>query len=1124
MKFFKVRKSNEQIHNDITFKVFYINDDMEKTEYKSFVDAKKAEQCAYKLFNKFKHQEPVWVERYKGNYDDGYTLLDLDPDTYDRKPIYKSYKSGYTNGKKDYSVGKVFDVDDLESSWRYSKEWKEGYWQGVADAQEKEFMKQSSEQIHKVNFKAQNAAECAKQLLKDFDLYNHFSSEVSLGDMIETKDGNKFVVQDVMDFITKYEKEFYKQSSIKKVSSDKYEYMLLDRLIQDAKYFIVHPNLKHLWARTLDEHIAKMIEQYAKLDPKPEWTSEEEINDLGKQMKESYKNHWNEVHPDNKIEAAIQQPHHNSNHWWLLKDREITRKNGEAFKRAVEDVLNDQRSFDLLDRKIVTREDGELFKKVIDYAIKEGYSYDLLWQKFVTRQDKELFDKVVKQAIKDHWSIALIKDKIITEEELELYKNKDNKIEAAIEQPNKPKPTTVLPQNMEWSWDPNAQDWVAVLKDNTNVTPPLYDPNNQNLVNQNTTSYMSNVKSSKYHNYEDDLTPEGKEAYDFVCNLLGKKLDLGYDPMYHIYDQVIIPDIKIAEKINNDSRFANGENWIASASGKWGTGNSYRIGFSSIKDDKINASNKQASCLSEFLDGPQYSKEIKIEAGLIKDGLVKYAGFDFNKGTKYEITEKGLKVLRNASEAEHNEALNEREKLAYLFGFNTDEISTLDTTGKTIKSEGAKKLNVKSLINKLYNEIKKSRNHWEGIDPLEYTYIDAKDVDGGTEIQVRDELSYEGMMKLAELLNKTIKEVDPQAYFEPLEPGIMIAFISNGNNKNASKKFTKKFTIYEADGTELGEVEAENELDAKVKFGIEHPEYADSQSIKVKYNIYKDDSLYKDKSKKTDSGEYIPYFKKVDDIVMKMFNNRFSSVLDELDDALQYMYGTDIETIRNWIKNNELSDYKLKKAVLWYWSSDGAYSFDDHMNAYKGLLEMYGVNDDTVKKVNSQYEQTTEQHLDYPNPSETPHTDVIIENHDGWVNTASFEDDIRKQFMKPHQPIENSDRDLNLLEEQILQLVNDDKKDEVHKLFDQLQFSDKQASVDPKFAKLHEILGNYRKQDKIQDIIQDGEDLLVTCSPATSFELKEQIESLGYECEETDESETGDIYTLPTFVLRIKMK
>jgi len=461
-----------------------------------------------------------------------------------------------------------------------------------------------------------------------------------------------------------------------------------------------------------------------------------------------------------KVKGSKQHPHHNSNHWWLLKDREITRKDGEAFKVAVEDVLNDQRSFDLLDRKIVTREDGELFKKVIDYAIKEGYSYDLLWQKFVTRQDNELFDKVVKQAIKDHWGNELIKLKIITEEELELYKNKDNKIEAAIQQPNKPKPTTTLPDNMQWAWDPNVADWVAVLKDNSVTTPPLYDPNNQNLVNQNTTSYMSTVKSS---------------------------------------------------------------------------------------------------CLSKFLDGPQYSKEIKIEAGLIKNGLVKYAGFDFNKGTKYEITEKGLEVLRKASEAEHNETLNEREKLAYLFGFNTDEISTLDTTGKVIKN-------------------------------------------------------------------------------------------------------SKKWTICEADGTELGEVEADSELDAKVKFGIEHPEYAESLSI-------------------------------------------------------------------------------------------------------------------SAKCIDAKYEETTEQHLDYPNPSETPHDDVILENHTGWVNTAELEEGY-------YNPSKNS----------------------------------------IEFAKMHSIISDYYAKGKVDGTYELNDDLVVVGTPKAMEEMKKEINKLGYYCYLVNQTTGFDKDEVPTYSLVIDVK
>lgn len=533
----------------------------------------------------------------------------------------------------------------------------------------------------------------------------------------------------------------------KLAKSEKFEYMMLSRLIQDAKYFIEHPDLKHLWARTLDEHINKMLEQYTKLDPKPEWTSEDEIYELADKMKESYKNYWNEVHPDNKIEAAIQQP-------------------------------------------------------------------------------------------------------------------------------NKPKPTTMLPDNMQWAWDPSAADWVAVLKDNNNTTPPLYDPNNQNVVNQ-TTNYMSTVKSG---------------------------------------------------------------------------------------------------CLSKFLDGPQYSKEIKIEAGLIKEGLLKYAGFDFNRGTKYSITIKGLEVLRKASEAEHNEALNEREKLAYMFGFNTDEVSTLDTTGKVIKQSA------------------------------------------------------------------------------------------------------RKWTICEADGTELGEVEADSELDAKVKFGIEHPEYADSQSICAKE--------IKSGLEYGGSFEYNDY--KID-----LFNDTDGG-------ATFIIYAPEGKTV------NHESMYKSTASTM-----------DEAITKAYNII-------DSSKEINAQYEQTTETHEPYPNPSETPHDDIILENHDGWVNTASFEDDVRKQFQQPHQKLPNSDRDLTLLEKQILEITDEDTRDTVRKIFDEFQFSNKKAAqVTPEFAKLHKLLGEYKKQDLIQLSDLDG-NLVASGDPQVINNLEHEVKDIGYYCESVSEDTDSDY--AETYSLKIFMK
>ena len=374
-----------------------------------------------------------------------------------------------------------------------------------------------------------------------------------------------------------------------------------------------------------------------------------------------------------------------------------------------------------------------------------------------------------KEVEKEHTTNPEIAEKI-TRDHLEeipdyythLKKMEDAvKKESAIQQPNKPKPTTTLPDNMEWSWDPNAADWVAVMKNNTNVTPPLYDPNNQNVVNQNTTSYMSTVKS--------------------------------------------------------------------------------------------------ASCLSKFLDGPQYSKEIKIEAGLIKEGLLKYAGFDFNRGTKYAITTKGLELLRKASEAEHNEALNEREKLAYLFGFNTDEVSTLDTTGKVLK-----------------------------------------------------------------------------------------------------QATSKKWTICEADGTELGEVVADSELDAKVKFGMEHPEYADSQSI-------------------------------------------------------------------------------------------------------------------SAKEIDAKYEETTESHEPYPNPSETPTTDVILENHDGWVNTAD-------QKRRP--------------------------------------YTEEEKRMLPLFRLLNEHVA--KKEIQLEEDPQKDGNIVATGQAEVINDLEHEVKELGFHCEPiaeiTDNDYIGyDIYSLRIF-------
>lgn len=824
----------------------------------------------------------------------------------------------------------------------------------------------------------------------------------------------------------------------KLAKSDKFEYMMLSRLIQDAKYFIEHPDLKHLWAKTLEEHIDKMLEQYTKLDPKPEWTSEDEIYELADKMKESYTNHWNEIYPDNKIEA---------NNYYKVKDNFKVNDNFKVGDKVFFDTLYEFQEDDL------------------------GFNYDRGILKEIKHWPSNNREYYIVQT--DDGKLLQVGNVFHTEEEKDAFTNnwmnpKFEK-ESAITQPNKPKPTTILPDNMEWAWDPDAADWVAVLKDNANTTPPLYDPNNQNVVN-NTTTYMSNIKSASVIDGDEDedslwvrlndlflsdgslvdsyikneincddilnalnIEIKNKREYKKVCNYIKEFVEDNYiiksssnkiqsalkledlrdingktpqEGMWLYYPMIIkefrgsTPKYLFQVKIRHSR---NGEETPYLDGGSITKGISYvkkGILFDTYEEadrykrEHMSKEEKEyedmdawaktkwqldrySSCLSEFLDGPRYSKEIKIEAGLIEDGLVKYAGFDFNRGTKYAITTKGLEVLRKASEAEHNEALNEREKLAYMFGFNTDKETTLDTTGKVIKQSA------------------------------------------------------------------------------------------------------KKWTICEADGTELGEVEANSELDAKVKFGIEHPEYAESLSIcakEIKAGL-----------------EYSGAFE---------YNNYKIDLFNDTDGGATFViYAPEGKTV------NHESMYKGTASTM-----DEAIT-----KAYKII--------DGSKEIDAKYEETTEQPLDYPNPSETPTTDVILENHTGWVNTASFEDDIRKQFKQPHQKLSVSDRDLEILEKEILDLIDGDKKEQAKTLFDNIQFTDKEAAqVTPEFAKLHSILGEYQKNGHILSITQDGKDLLVSCSPISSLEMKQQIEQLGYECEETDESEIEDPYSLPSYTLRIKMK
>lgn len=560
---------------------------------------------------------------------------------------------------------------------------------------------------------------------------------------------------------------------------------------------------------------------------------------LAKQMKESYTNHWNEVHPDNKIEAS------------------------DNFK------VGDKVFFDTL------------------YEFQEddlGFNYNRGTLKEIKHWPSNNREYYIVQT--DDGKLLEVGHVFHTEEEADAFRNswmnpKFEK-ESTITQPNKSKPTTVLPDNMQWAWDPEAADWIAVLKDNPSVTPPTYNPNQTNMYSTTTTTGMTPIKSSL------------------------------------------------------------------------------------------------VECLNNFIDGGRYSKEIKIEAGLIKGGFIAYSGFDMYKGTRYSITQKGLEYLKRAAQQEYDlekehldakksyllDGISESElqtgdvtykglmpkKTYSIFEINGEELAkgieassevdakvkftlqhpeyedsqtiyateiseSIDNIHKVIKSEEVTDEQLEESWNKYYPLYRKDieeekiteenypandevaqklkttlsmylyglKRYRKAIPIMKYhTNAKMKRVveDGHSKGLSEDEITKQ-VDAIAEEYYKKENKIRPT--FNSLSEDYLKSFLFGmiKNNKTASlNKFTKQWNICEADGSKLGKVTASSELDAKIKFTLQHPEYKDSQTIYVK-----------------ESG----------------------------------------------------------------------------------------------KEIDANYSETTDKALFYPNPSISPSTDIELENHDGWVNTASSE-------------------------------------------------------------------------------------------------------------------------------------
>lgn len=86
----------------------------------------------------------------------------------------------------------------------------------------------------------------------------------------------------------------------------------------------------------------------------------------------------------------------------------------------------------------------------------------------------------------------------------------------------------------------------------------------------------------------------------------------------------------------------------------------------------------------------------------------------------------------------------------------------------TLKSK-LKSIVVDTMVNKLY---------WERLDAEKWSRVDITSRNGYINIEVGAEVDYDGLILISEALNTEIAKYDSEAYFEPYDAGILVAYIA----------------------------------------------------------------------------------------------------------------------------------------------------------------------------------------------------------------------------------------------------------------------------------------------------------------------------------------------------------
>lgn len=228
--------------------------------------------------------------------------------------------------------------------------------------------------------------------------------------------------------------------------------------------------------------------------------------------------------------------------------------------------------------------------------------------------------------------------------------------------------------------------------------------------------------------------------------------------------------------------------------------------YDPAKDNKLVHTSKTFDCINDagiekaelLKKNPDYMIEIIAESAQKNEATFKpgdkVSVKSYYKDGNQFITLRNATIIKEITEKEAGQldpAYNWKEPTGmkyYLVKLNTG--SKKAVLANDLALESAQKSESKVNMSKLKNEIQAAVNKYfkDDKDLLEYVYIDTKkDKFGRDVLEVRAELGYNGMVKLAEYLDKIVTKYDKYAYFDQETSGIMTA-VFESVQKNEDKQ------------------------------------------------------------------------------------------------------------------------------------------------------------------------------------------------------------------------------------------------------------------------------------------------------------------------------------------------